>query len=381
MSIVMKSLLPFRQTALLSPVPAIANKLQSVERHEDQSNQSLVNYIQTRGAARKYKRLERMRQLKARASQRRIAEAQNPKPKKQREFGVKVDQFQYRFLNERAQDAVLPPAPVDDVYFFEKYRKKRFSIEEILDLHRQIAHPDVLNQPDSLVTATIELNLKMKIKKKRYIEKIASTVGYPHPFSYQIRPRKIIALCKNEADQVAAKEAGAIMAGSLDIAQQLKSKQLTQRDFDHLVCHTDFLLEFSAVKGMKALSCFPSKQRGNFGDDIVSLVKTFISGVDYELKKNEDNPAFGTIDCHFGRLNMTNEQLRENLIALFDSVNRFKPLNLADNKQFFERVAITTPISRELFLLKFWDLSDDYEDPDALAEKAEEEESQSAKGA
>lgn len=339
----------------------------------DQICSQQINFIQNRGAARKGKRIQRAREARARATKRKLAEAQNPKAKKQHKRSVNIDRSQLRIITERDLDESLPEAPEDDVFFHEKFRKKRYSFDEIIEFHRQTAHPEVMNVPDSLVTATIELNLKMKIKKKKYIEKIESTLCYPNVFQYAVRPRKIIALCKDKALQQAARDAGAMQAGDVDIAHLLKTNQLTHRDFDHIVCHTDYIEEFTSVKGMRAQPFFPNPGRGNIGDNIVELVRTFKDGIDYSLKKKPEEPGYGFIECHFGKLNMTNEQLRDNIICLFSSINRFKPLNLADGKQFFQRVSITTPHSREMFYLKFWELVDDYQDPDILKNQDEEE--------
>jgi len=373
LGILIRSLLPAR-ISNLSNFSTIA--CQSVSRdhiYNSCKNPVLVNYIQSRGAARKGKRIQRAREARLRANARRLKEAQTPKAKKEFKKSVKVDKDQFRFLSARQLDLTLPNPPEDNVYFVDRYRHKRFSFDEIIEFHRQVVHPDSLNQPDTLVTAIVELNLKMKIKRKKYIENIDSTLCYPHLFQYDLRPRKIVALCKSEADQLAAKDAGAVIAGAQDVAILLKTKQLTQRDFDHIVCHTDYLAEFASIKGMKGAGYFPSKQRGNFGDNIVDLVKYFKNGIDYSLKKNPLEPEFGFIECHFGRLNMSNAQLLENLIALFQSINRFKPLNLADDKQFFERVMIKTRARDEMFLLRFWELYEEYQDPDVIREQLEEE--------
>lgn len=325
----------------------------------------LINYVQNRGAARRGKRIQRAREARERASKKRLAEAQNPKPKKNSRSQIKVDRTQFRFQDERQKDLTLPELPNDDVFFVDKFRKKRFSLDEILELHRQVCHPDILDQPDTLVSAVVELNLKMKIKKKKFIERIESTVCYPHVFKYQIKPRKIVALCKDEADQQAARDAGAIIVGGMEVVDQLKKNLLTQRDFDHLVCHNALLLDFANVKGMKGASFFPSKARGNFGDNMSELVRFFKDGIDYSLKRNPEEPEYGFIECHFGKLNMTNDQLLDNLTSLCNSINRFKPLNLDDGKQFFERVSITTVANPESFFLKFWEIMDEYDDPSA----------------
>lgn len=334
---------------------------------------TLLNYVSSRGAARKGKRIERARLARLNASKRRMSEGQNSKKKKDQRRSVKIDRDQMRFQTERVRDMTAAPLPVDDVYFFDKFKKPRYNLDDIIDFHRQAAHPDFFNEPDALIVATVELNIKMKVKKKKYIERIDSTVCYPNIYEHYVRPRRIVALCKKEEDQDAARNEGAIVAGAADVANLIKTNQLTYRDFDHIVCHDDFLQEFAAVKGMKNQAFFPNIQRGNYGDNIVDLVRYFKNGVDYKLRKLDDEPASGWIDCHFGRLNMTNEQLRQNLICLFNSINRFKPLNLADDKQFFERTLISTSASPETFLLKFWELIDDYQDPDTSGKEDEEE--------
>lgn len=330
---------------------------------------NLINFTQYRGAARKGIRIKRARDARLRAQKRRLLEAQQPKQKKVYGSSVKIDKKQLRLFGERDLESSLLDIPVDNVYFFEKYKQPKYSFEECIQFHRQVCHPDVLNVPSSLVEATIELNLKMKIKKKRYIETINSTVCFPNVFKYQMRPRKIVAISKDEDQQVNAKNAGAIISGGMDIVQMLKTKQLTQRDFDHLVCHKDILLDFSNVKGMKGSTYFPTSQRGNFGEDMAYLVRYFKDGIDYSLKKQPDEPSYGIISCYFGKLDMTNEQLKNNLLTLFNSVNRFKPLNLEDGKQFFQRVIISTPVSDELFNMKFWEIFEEYVDPDTIGEE------------
>lgn len=372
------------RTTLLSARSVLPIKPVVTDLHEDQiyqtnaSTGAMVNFIQSRGAARKGKRIARARKNRELAAIRRLQEKQNPKLKKAKASQVKMDKELFRFTSVREIDESKPDPPTDDVYFMEKFRPKRFSLDEILEFHRQSVHPDIFNQPDALVTATVELNLKMKIKKKKFIEKIDSTLCYPHLFQYAVKPRKIVALCPKPEDQEAAREAGAIIAGGIEIAQQLRSKQLTERDFDHLVCQTSFLTDFAAVKTMKAQPYFPTKARGNFGDNMAELVRYFKDGIDYSLKKKPEEPEYGFIECYFGRLNMPNDQLSENLLELFKSINRFKPLNMADGKQFFQRVTVTTPATDEVFLLKFWDLIDEYQDPDQLDNDGEEERKASA---
>lgn len=337
----------------------------------------LFNYLQNRGAARKGKRIARNLANRKRAAERRRDGYYKKKDQKFREKGVKLDKAQYQFLDASNQDSTLPEIPDDNVYFVDKFRRKKFSFDGAIEFHKQVVHPDVMNQPEALVTATLEINLKMTLKKRRYIQKIDSTVSYPHVFKYQLRPRKIVALTKDLDEQEKARNEGASLAGAADITDLLKKGLLTERDFDHLVCKTDYLAEFAEVKGMKSKPFFPTKARGNFGDDIVQLVKIFKDGVDYSLKKMPDEPAVGLIECHFGTLNMTHEQLRENFICLCESIIRFQPNNLADNKQFFERVAITTPATEEMFFIRFWELFDDFEDPEVLAREAEEEQAAS----
>lgn len=331
---------------------------------------NLINHTQTRGAARKGKRIQRAMENRKNAMQKRILAAQ--KQNQERAKNIKVDKNVMKFMSERERDLTLPPPPEDDIYFTEKFRRKKVSIEEAIEMHKQFCHPDVYNMPDALVIATVELNLKMKIKRKRYIEKIETTVCLPNLYEASVRQRKIVALTKNEEDQEKAREAGAIMAGAMDIATLMKANKITYRDFDHLVCHSEFLPEFAAVKGMKAQPFFPTVQRGNFGDDIVKLVTYFKNGQDYSLKKVPESPNYGFIDCSFGRIQMSTEHLKENLLALLQSIDRFRPLNLADDKQFIERVSISVPdASKEIFYIRFWEFMTDYKDPETIGIEVE----------
>uniref|UniRef100_A0A6G1SKR8 Uncharacterized protein n=1 Tax=Aceria tosichella TaxID=561515 RepID=A0A6G1SKR8_9ACAR len=166
LNLIARSLLQpaFRANGLASPYSAIgamSARLQGV--FDDKTNQwPLINYVQNRGAARKGKRIQRAREARLRAAKRRLLEAQNPKTKNKKK-AVKIDPTQLRFQTERELDLTLPDIPADDVFFMEKFRRKRFSLEEILEFHRQAVHPDVLNKPDALVQATIELNFVVKL--------------------------------------------------------------------------------------------------------------------------------------------------------------------------------------------------------------------------
>lgn len=341
-----------RQTRHITNIAVCAvPKIFGEQTYGSNKNQSLINYTQSRGAARKGIRIQRSRENRLKAAKRRLLEAQFPKKKKIFETENKIDKFLVKLFNERTLDEKLPEAPIDDVYFYREFKKPRIPFEECIEFYKQLVHEDVLNQKNSLIQATFDLYCKMKVKKKKYIETIETTVCFPHTFKYQMKSRSIIAMCKDEEQQVAARKAGASLVGGLDIGILLKTKQLTQRDFDYIVCHTDLLLDFSSIKGMKGSPFFPTKQRGNFGNDMPGLVSYFLNGIDYSLKKNPNDQTHGLITCYFGNLGMTNKQLKENFQTLTDSILRFEPSTLESGYEFIQRVMISIPSNDQLLII------------------------------
>ncbi|XP_015790192.1 39S ribosomal protein L1, mitochondrial [Tetranychus urticae] len=308
------------------------------------------NFLQTRSyAARKGTRIKRAMEAKKRA----LARKMLPKPEK-RKFTAGSSAQRIQVLRS---DPTGKPLPPDDVYFTEGFTVPSYSISDALSMHRETHSSTIFGLESNLLHARIEVYMKAK-RKTKFIDGFSSTVTYPFPFPLQRRSR-IIAIAKTVEEQEAAKAAGAILAGGDDIIRNIKSGLVSSIDYEHLVCHTDMLIPLTAVRGLIGDN-FPSKSKGNFGTDIVALVKKFAEGYDYQCKKNISQDNFGYIDLAIGTLNMEDDKLAANLLALITDSERHRPSDAPG--QFPETVWLISPETEEKFKIKFWELSDKYVD-------------------
>ena len=60
--------------------------------------------------------------------------------------------------------AFLARVPVDDVWIRAYYPRPRFSVEESLTRHMELADPSMMDNMDSFVYADLELNMRTKKK-------------------------------------------------------------------------------------------------------------------------------------------------------------------------------------------------------------------------
>lgn len=247
----------------------------------------------------------------------------------------------------------------DNVFPADRYARIAYSIEEIADMCREICHPTVHNQPNALLTTKIDLDIRTK-KKSRMLESFEGFVDYTHvvPFKHQ---RRIVAVAKKTADQELAVERGAVLAGHSDIVRMIEKGTLKAKDdFDVLLCHTDSLLDIAPVRGLLKKH-FPTKQKGNFGPDLNVLFERFERGFDFSLVRDDYDKTYGWVEVPFARVNMSNTQIRENLIQLLKAVELNRKSDSPGN--FFHQVVVTVDPSPEVFRVKHWELLDGYTDP------------------
>lgn len=210
---------------------------------------------------------------------------------------------------------------VDNVYVIEHYKERKHSFVDAMAMIREVHQPEIYDEPDALVEAKIELDLRTK-KKTKFVERIDGIVSYPNLFNTGAK-RKVLAICKTIEDEEKAKNAGAELAGCGDIIRMLKAGDIIMDNFDDLVCHGDMLLELVAIKNVVG-SYFPTKQRGNVGFDVERLVKYFTNAIEYKLIKDSIDPDYGYIQVAFGRLTLSDKELEKNFEYLLSNVEKYK---------------------------------------------------------
>lgn len=211
----------------------------------------------------------------------------------------------------------------DNVYLTSLYQTASHSLEEIIEMHRETHDASMFNEPDALVEIKVELDMKQK-KKNKYLNPFKTCVLYPHLFGYTTSKR-IVALCKKETDRTIADQEGAYLVGAADIVKQLKKGELGVKDFDHLICHADMLVELADVRGLLGRD-FPSKQNSSLGTDIKKMMDHFKRAIIFESERDPFELDFGCLQTYFGRLNMSFLELQKNLETLFEHIETFKPI-------------------------------------------------------
>lgn len=211
---------------------------------------------------------------------------------------------------------------VDNVYIIDQYKERKFPFLDAMAMIRDTQVPAIYGLSDGLVEAKLELDLRTK-KKTKFVERFRGVVCYPNLFPYGNK-RKVIAICKSDEDQDAAKAAGAELVGTSDIIRMLKIGDISLDNFDDLVCHGDMLIELASIKAIVG-QYFPSKQRGNIGFDMRRLVSYFVNGHEFKLNKDDIEPDYGYVQMPFGRLDQSDDQLQENFESLLEVINNNRP--------------------------------------------------------
>jgi large subunit ribosomal protein L1 len=116
----------------------------------------------------------------------------------------------------------------------------------------------------------------------------------------------------------AAKEAGADVVGLDDLAESIKGGKL---DFDIVVAEPAAMRvvgQLGQILGPRGL--MPNPKVGTVTPDVAAAVKNAKAGqVQFRADKT------GNVQCTIGRASFTAEQLRDNLAALVDALNKSKP--------------------------------------------------------
>jgi large subunit ribosomal protein L1 len=116
----------------------------------------------------------------------------------------------------------------------------------------------------------------------------------------------------------AARDAGAEVVGMEDLAESVKAGKL---DFDVVIAEPAAMRvvgQLGQILGPRGL--MPNPKVGTVTPDVAAAVKNAKAGqVQFRADKT------GIVQCTIGRASFTAEQLRDNLAALVDALNKSKP--------------------------------------------------------
>jgi large subunit ribosomal protein L1 len=163
----------------------------------------------------------------------------------------------------------------------------------------------------------VDVAINLGIDTKKSDQTVRGSVVLPAGTGKKVR----VAVFAQGDKAKAAKDAGAEIVGMEDLAEQVKAGKM---DFDVVIASPDTMRVVGAlgqILGPRGL--MPNPKVGTVTQDVAGAVKNAKAGqVQYRADKA------GIVQCTIGRASFTPEQLRDNLTALLDAVNKSRPANL-----------------------------------------------------
>ena len=185
---------------------------------------------------------------------------------------------------------------------------------------RALAYPaiDAMNLIKSTATAkfdeSVDVAVNLGIDAKKTDQSVRGSVVLPSGTGKSVR---VAVFAQGDRAQ-AAKAAGADLVGFEDLAESIKGGKI---EFDVVIAAPDAMRvvgQLGQILGPRGL--MPNPKVGTVTPDVAAAVKNAKAGqVQFRADKS------GTVQCRIGRASFTPEQLRDNLAALIEALNRAKP--------------------------------------------------------
>lgn len=208
----------------------------------------------------------------------------------------------------------LQPLLTEELYSFEKG----------ISLVKQIGNAKFIE--------SVEAHISLNIDPKYANQQLRTSLVLPNGTGKSLR----IAVL-TEPDYVAeVLKMGATIAGADDLLEEMASGKL---DFDLLITTPQLmpkLAKLGRVLGPKGL--MPSPKSGTVTQNLDQAINEFKKGkLEYRADKT------GIVHLSFGKVNFSEEQLKENLVAVYTSIEKNKPTGVKG--KYFKSFNICTTMS------------------------------------
>ncbi|CAF1163624.1 unnamed protein product [Adineta ricciae] len=206
--------------------------------------------------------------------------------------------------------------PIDKVWLVKEYPVQSWPLDTVLNWHREMVQPKILNSLDSFVWARLKLDMTTS-KKTKFLESVKGLVTFPHYF--EDRPRKnVVLFCRLPEHMKAAEKHGAYMFGYTDVIKQFERGDVTDTNYEYVLCAPDVYADILHLRKKISKDKFPNPQFGSLHPNVDKMLEKFIRGKEYQSAKYEE--ARGIVELRFGIINMSNQQLEENFKALLEQL-------------------------------------------------------------
>jgi large subunit ribosomal protein L1 len=164
---------------------------------------------------------------------------------------------------------------------------------------------------------SIDIAINLGIDAKKSDQTVRGSVVLPAGTGKKVR----VAVFAQGDKAKAAKDAGADIVGMEDLADSIKGGKI---DFDVVIASPDTMRVVGAlgqILGPRGL--MPNPKVGTVTPDVAGAVKNAKAGqVQYRADKS------GIVQCTIGRASFSPEQLRDNVVALVEALNKSRPANI-----------------------------------------------------
>ena len=183
---------------------------------------------------------------------------------------------------------------------------KTYPVDEALGLVKEFAA--------AKFNESVDVAVNLGIDASKSDQQVRGSTVMPHGIGKSVR----VAVFTSGKNQDAAKAAGADIVGLEDLAEQVKAGKI---DFDMVIAAPEAMRVVGAlgqILGPRGL--MPNPKVGTVTADVAGAVRNARAGqVQFRADKS------GIVQCTIGRASFTPEQLRDNLAALVDALNKSKP--------------------------------------------------------
>uniref|UniRef100_A0A8C6U1Q5 Large ribosomal subunit protein uL1m n=1 Tax=Neogobius melanostomus TaxID=47308 RepID=A0A8C6U1Q5_9GOBI len=223
-------------------------------------------------------------------------------------------------------------APADDVYILRYYPRKLHRAGDAVELLQAYSRLDFTPKHQPVF---MDLQLDMKLEKKKKVDSFVSTVHLPHPFKAEMN--KVLVFTEDPEQARVAQENGAVIVGGKELVQQILDDDISA---DFYIAVPEILPKLMPLKN-KLRKKFPKSKRGSVGVNIPKMLDLFKMGHEYIV---EDNCYVRT---QIATLDMPSEHIMENLQTIITDVCSHKPASLGP---FIERAIVCSQTSEALWI-------------------------------